>query len=738
MQTVVYTLTIFLAASLLFLVQPMYAKMVLPMLGGVPAVWNTAMVFFQAALLVGYAYSHWITRIRNLRVQAIIHLCVCLLPFLSLPIAIPSTANPPSGGSPVGWLLGTMALTVGLPFFVVSTTSPLLQRWFSLGQSERARDPYFLYAASNVGSMIALFGYPLFFERMYSVKTQTTIWAWVYGLAIVMIAVSASFVWRTSTEPHTFSSNSETAERVPFGRAFRWLMLAFVPASLMMSVTTYITTDLVSAPMLWVLPLGLYLLTFSFVFARRRVVPQPVWRIVAPIFILALLIVLSNLMRRPVHWFMVGHLVAFFVVAMYCHGELAQDRPSPKSLTKFFLIIALGGVLGGSFNALVSPIIFNDVFEYPLTLILAGFLLPFTLKNNNMLKQFLDYALPMGAATAMILIFTLMPTTSRELITKPLLLTQGGLKELLLFGIPALVCLTGINRPVRFGLALAVIFMFSFLYWRKDEELLYRTRSFFGVLKVRRDSFLNANVLSHGTTTHGVQLLDPELHELPTSYYDRTGPLGDIFRQYPNVENASIAVVGLGTGSIAAYGQFGQSITYYEIDQQVLHISRDSGYFTFLKSCPAKVDFVLGDARLRMASDSRLFDLILLDAYSSDAVPMHLITLEAMKIYKRHLKPGGWISFHISNRYFNFEPEIAMLAEAVGMVCLIRDDNDSMDLNATPSKYESVWTVCLEPSDPKIEELKKDGWTTAKKSDNVSLWTDDRSSILQVFVRFGG
>ncbi len=370
MLLIVYATTIFLTASLLFVVQPMFARMVLPLLGGSPAVWNTCLVFYQAALLAGYLYSHATTSWLGVRRQAALHVGLVLLPLLLLPIGIPSGWTPPAAASPIPWLLALLAVAVGLPFFVVSTTSPLLQKWFAGTGHPSAGDPYFLYAASNLGSMLGLLGYPVLLEPRLRLAEQSRLWSGGYLLLLVFTLACAVLLWR-SPVPALADPSRERLTGLAARRRLRWVLLALVPSSLMLSVTTFISADVEAIPLLWVIPLAIYLLTFVLVFARRPLVPHALVVRVLPIALLALVVVLVKRANQPLLLIMGLHLGAFFVAAMVCHGELARDRPPPAHLTEFYLWLSVGGVLGGVFNALVAPLVFDSVAEYPLTVVLA-------------------------------------------------------------------------------------------------------------------------------------------------------------------------------------------------------------------------------------------------------------------------------------------------------------------------------------------------------------------------------
>src|SRR5579859_4289428 len=410
---ILYTTTIFLGALLLFWVQPMAGRMLLPLLGGVPAVWNTAMVFYQTALLAGYAYAHFATKRLGVRRQAILHIPLLFLPLLTLPIVIPHGWTPPTTQNPIPWLLTVLAVMVGLPFFVLSATSPLLQRWFSASDHRHAKDPYFLYAASNCGSLLALISYPIFIEPHLRLSQQSRWWAMGYGVLAVLTAACGVCIWRFARNPVAEAPSPHPAANVPaeqltFGRRARWVLLAFVPCSLMLSVTTYITSEVVQIPLLWVVPLGIYLLSFILVFARRQLIPHRWMGYAMPAAIVILVTMLARMTLKALSfevltWPIAVHFVGLFIVAMFCHGELAKDRPSVTHLTEFFLLISAGGVLGGMFNALLAPVIFPTVIEYPITLLLACALMPRrSTTTSGTRSRILDVAFPvlLGLFTA--------------------------------------------------------------------------------------------------------------------------------------------------------------------------------------------------------------------------------------------------------------------------------------------------------------------------------------------------
>jgi hypothetical protein len=732
---ILFGLAIFVGASLLFLVQPMFARMALPLLGGAPAVWNTAMVFYQATLLAGYAYAHASMRWLGPRRQARLHLLVLLVPLLALPIALPAGWTPPGDTSPIPWLLALLAVAVGLPFFVVSATSPVLQAWFAATGHPAARDPYVLYAASNLGSMLALLAYPVVVERLLRLQAQSYLWAWGYGGLVALTAACAFALWRARRSGH----GREPLPGVPpdhvppdgadqpltRSRRARWVILAAVPSSLMLSVTSYLSTDIAAIPLLWVVPLALYLLTFTLVFGRRRIIPHRVWVELLPVALLPLVLVLVARANEPLALVIPTHLAVFFVAAMVCHGELARDRPDPRHLTEFYLWLSVGGVVGGAFTALLAPVVFTNVLEYPLVLALLP-LLP-TRPPAAWLgrtSRILDLVLPLALGVLMV-----------GLIVG---LERGGYGAEAIgpaVGVVTLLSLTFWRRPVRFALGLAAILLAGAVHQGEEGRLLYAERSFFGVSRVTRDPSGQYHMLMHGTTLHGMQGLAPARRREPLTYFHPSGPLGQFFAA---VEGATprrtVAVVGLGAGSLACYGKPEQRWTFYEIDPVVFRIAVDTRFFTFLRDCPPKTFIVLGDARLTLArAPDDTYDLIILDAYSSDAPPMHLITLDAVRLYLTKLAPGGVLLFNISNRHLVLEPVLGAIARAAGLAARTRDDARVGDAERLAGKVESQWVVMAQREED-LGALRSDPlWKPPAAPPELPPWTDDFASLLAAF-----
>ncbi len=741
---IIYALAIFVSALLLFIVEPMFARMILPLLGGSPSVWNTAVVFYQAMLLFGYIYAHAATKWLGVRRQAALHIVLLLLPLLALPIGIPAGWNPPTQTNPVPWLLALLLVAVGLPFFVVSASSPLLQTWFAATRHRAAADPYFLYAASNVGSMLALLAYPLLIEPALGLREQSWIWAGGYLLLAVLIGGCALLVRRTPAAESAALADvaPPVVERLSLRRRARWVLLAFVPSSLMLSVTTYLSTNIAPIPLLWVIPLAIYLLTFILVFMRRPILPHMLMLRALPIVILPLIITLAAQATQPIWLLIALHLVVFFVAAMVCHGAIARDRPAPAHLTEFYLWMSAGGVLGGLFNALLAPLLFTTVIEYPLVLVLACLLLEANderrrtnderaerdlRRSSSVLRQrLLDLGLPIVIGA--LVVAAIFGARLAEMSSNPI-----GIG--LIFGVPGLISFSFSRRPLRFGLAIGAILLAGTLYTSDQGQVLHAERSFYGIHRVLLDASARFHTLAHGSTRHGMQSLDPALRDQPLTYYSRSGPIGQVLADLSaRLPAARVAVIGLGAGSLACYKQPDQQWTFYEIDPSVVRIARDPHYFTYLQDCAPDAEILLGDARLSLASaPDQGYDLIVLDAYSSDSIPVHLITREALALYLRKLAPGGMLAFHISNLYLDLKPALGNLAANAGLAGLARDD---LVLNAqeqASGKTASQWAIMGRTMHDLGAQPGDSRWQPLVSQPETAVWTDDYSSILSVF-----
>ena len=714
--------TIFLSSLLVFSVQPLFTKMVLPLLGGSPGVWNTAMLFFQMVLLAGYGYAHLTTRLLGVKWQAWLHVSIMALVLIVLPIGVAQGWTPPTEEAPVAWLIGLFAVSVGLPFFAVATNAPLLQRWFSHTGHSAAADPYFLYGASNLGSILALLSYPLIIEPLLTSQGQSTLWTVSYSLLIGLVLICAVTLWRRFIpDEHSLSPVIQPAIENPltWSQRIHWLVLAVVPSSLLLGVTMHITTDIASVPLLWVIPLTLYLLTFVFVFARRCWI-QHQWMVLAQPFILIPL---------GAQHFLGGGLnillpmIVFFVTAMVCHGELAKRRPGAEHLTEFYLWMSFGGMLGGVFNVFIAPALFNSVLEYPLMLVLACFLRPRQTENGNLFNSF-DIVFPMMLlATFGIPIFLGWDPSD-----------WGVLGGVIFFTVMGITTYSFRHRPVRFGLGIATIFILTTFLGTPD-TVLTRERSFFGVNSVLRTADGKFNQLVHGHTIHGAQHTNPDQWKEPLTYYHGKSPLGQLFSILAEEKNRpqNIAAIGLGAGSIACYQQPGQHITFYEIDPNVGRLAQDTRYFHFLDECKGERDIIYGDGRLSIArAPDKHYDLLIIDAFSSDAIPIHLMTREAFHLYKQKLSEHGLLLFHISNKNLDLAGVTAKLAADSNMTSLIQRHRLLSKEEQENQKLFSDWVIMASHQHDLTLFTQESGWMPLIADPDSKVWTDDFSNIASV------
>lgn len=799
-MTLLFAVTLFLSALLLFWVQPLAGKMVLPLLGGAPAVWNTCLLFFQAALLAGYGYVHASTRWLSTRAQVLLHATLLLAAALALPVVINETrGGAPDEAHPALWLLKTLALTAGPPFFALSASAPLLQKWFSRTRDPSAGDPYFLYAASNAGSLLALLAFPVLFEPALTLGGQTRAWTALYfALVVLVVACAAASLRagkgrdanasgdevdaaRTATDESDAVRNgveSDGAATLTLRRRLRWALLAFVPSSLAMGVTTYVTTDLVAVPLLWVVPLALYLLSFVVVFARGRVVSRGLAARVLPGAAVMLALVYLSGATQPAWFLIFFHLLFLFFAALVCHGQLADERPDARHLSEFYLWLAIGGALGGLFNALVAPLVFRTVVEYPLVIILASYLRPAFRRERGRLL-----GLRLGARRAArvskfgvedggvgdesvagsdsvgvvdgeaetegrVRVVDLLPPLYLGALAAALayMVQQFELRSVeraaLALGAPLfLLNYFFAPRPLRFAVGLCAVMLASAYFYEGRGPALHESRNFYGTHRVTADTSGGVHWLSHGSTLHGTQYTDPKRACEPLSYYHREGPLGSVFAALDAKANArprSVAVVGLGAGTTAAYARAGEGWTFYEIDPEVVNIARDPALFTYLSSCSgAPVRIVTGDARLRLReAPPSAYDLIVLDAFSSDAVPAHLLTREAVALYLSKLAPGGVIAFHVSNRSLELERVALGVSADAGLDARIFADEPG-EKRRDPNHDASTWVVAARNAED-LGALSTDArWQTATARDQrLEVWRDDFSNVVTLFKGF--
>jgi spermidine synthase len=748
---VLYAATLFVGATLLFLVQPLIGKVLLPLLGGTPGVWNTCMVFFQAVLLGGYLYAHRSIARLGIRRQAALHLGLLLLVPIAFAVAVSARGSPvPAIASllpadqdyPIFGLIAFLAAAVGVPFFVLSTTAPLLQRWFASTGHPSAHDPYFLYAASNAGSLVGLLSYPFLIEPRLPLAEQQWMWAVGVGIYAVMVLVCAVMVMgRRSGSRESRGESSEL--RVPRSalRTGTWVALAALPSAMLLAVTTHLTTDLAPVPLLWVVPLSLYLLSFILVFARW---PDRVHRGVGRITPMLLLFVVVSLVTDAAEpWGLIAglHLAAFFGVCLVCHGELAKHRPPAEQLTAFYFWLSLGGVLGGAFTALVAPVIFHrlGLVEYPLLLVLAALVRPRSEGVGSGLRP-VDVALVLGLLViALSLVYVVpryvaLPAGSDAAEAMVARLVRSGL----MFGMPAVVAFALVRRPARYALALASLLIAGVLAPSQLGETLYRERNFFGVVKVVRSTDGKFIRMVHGRTLHGQQRTDETGPPRPMTYYHERGPVGNLYRSLPPERLRRVAVVGLGTGAIAAYARPGQGWTFYEIDPAVARIASDTNYFTFLANCRAdRCDIVLGDARRQLArAPDGGFDLLILDAFSSDAIPVHLLTREALALYVQKLAPGGILAMHLSNNHLDLPPLVDRMAADFSPPLVARYNHDfPTDAEKADGKTASQWMVLARTAADLGPMARGPHWQPLRDGRDGPVWRDDFANLLSVWKR---
>ena len=727
-----FSATLVLSAALVFLVQPMIAKFVLPLFGSTPAVWNASLVFFQAALLLAYLYAHLTTRL-SVRRQVMVHLAVILVPLALLPLGVPDDFRPPPEGSQVLALLGLLTVTVGLPFFAVAATAPLLQRWLAATDHPSAADPYFLYRASNLGSVLGLLAYPLLLEPTLRLDVQGEVWSAGYLLLAAALAACAVITVRrpARADPMAAAAVPAAEPQPPPTRnaRLRWLGLAFVPSSLMIAVTTFLTIDIAPVPLLWAIPLALYLASFIFAFSptpRADRLHRAMLFALPGVAVLLIILLLVDA-REPLWIVMPVHLAGFFVAAMACHGELARARPAAEHLTGFYLLVALGGVLGGLFTAILVPATFDGLPEYPLALVGACLCLPWRAPRipPGRYARYLDFALPAAIGLLVAGALAVVSLAGSEF--------EGAGKSFA-FGLGAGIAFNFVRRPLRFGLAVGAIAVAGSLPIGAGADELFQERSFFGVHRVTASDDGRLHLLSHGTTTHGAQ--DSSRPRTPLTYFHPSGPVGQLMAGLPVRRRDRVAVIGLGSGSMACYSRPGQRWTFYELDPTVERIARDTRLFTYLRDCRGRIDVVPGDARLSLARAPRArYGVLVADAFSSDAIPVHLLTREALALYRSRLRPGGVIAFHISNRFLELEPVLGALARDAGLRCIAQKEPRS-ELGHPRGKIPSHW-VAMAARDADLGAAAGDSrWKPCRRKGG-DPWTDDFSSPVGA-LRVGG
>ena len=738
--TPVYALTLLLSAALLFSVQPMFSKMILPLLGGTPQVWNTAMLFFQVCLLGGYAYAHGTSRFLSIRVQGILHFVLLCVFIGVLPFAIPEGWTPPVDKDPTLWQLSLMAVTVGGPFFVLAGSAPMLQRWFASTDHPDAHNPYFLYGASNLGSMTSLLAYPVIIEPLMTLSGQSTAWMFGYFGLISFTVLSAVLVWQNAaSKAQPKAVVAKDAEPVTWEMRIRWLVLAFIPSSLMLGVTTFITTDIASVPLLWILPLAIYVGTFILVFARKPLISEQ--RIVF-LFEIGIILMIAQMIGMQYNKINPGlliaiHMTVFFLAAMVCHTALAKSKPHASHLTEFYLLMSAGGALGGFFNAIIAPQFFIIPLEYGLVLALAVFVRYSDDKKQYLkatLQSFLEHIQKDGMNTIL---------SGKGFVVIAIVVTSTfafGIPNKTLFMMSAVIltiCLLAIvkNRWLFGSMVALILCIFPLGFdWGQHNftNLIHRDRNFFGVIRVV-DTVDDERILLHGTTNHGAQALADEYKLTPLSYYSPSSPINDVFRFLDKSKRPQeVAVLGLGIGVTACFSAKNRHFDFFEIDPDIADIAADTQYFSYLADCGSPHDVILGDGRLTVQEKpDEHYDLIVLDAFSSDNIPVHLITLDAIEIYLKKLKKNGTLIFNTSNNYIDLEPVLTLTAEKLEIHGLADLTNGGTIPDTELSYYPAHFFV-MTRSDRMKKHLEDKGWTAGMRRDGVKIWTDQYSNIVSV------
>lgn len=741
-----YTASVFLSALLLFAVQPMFTRMVLPRFGGSPSVWSVAMVFFQSMLLAGYAYAHWLSAARRRIVPVLVHLALLIAAALTLPLSIAQGWGEPPATGPALWLLGLFTVSIGLPFFALAANNPLLQTWFVRTGHHDGKDPYFLYAASNIGSFLALLSYPILLEPAFTLRVQDRLWTGGF-LALAFLIGACGILMLRAPAGDTLDRDAAAAAPKPSWLTIgRWVFVSAVPSGLLIAVTAHISTDVAAAPLLWVVPLSLYLLTWVLVFARKPVFSQGFMLLLQPFAIAAVIALVLYTGRVTLLPNLSAHLLAFFVVAMACHGELARSRPAPAHLTAFYVSLSFGGMVGGLFAGLFAPFAFSWVAEYPILIVLAVLCRPFTPDAWPALER----CAPPAAQS-------LWQTVQRwfwpvAIVAAPMLILPAFLgfrasedqtSELNAVVLTlAAVSILFLRAPVKSALAVALALAVIRLY-PTDEGRGETLRSFFGVNHIYETSDHRFRALQHGTTLHGAQRLltddgrpvtgRPE----PLTYYHDGSAIAVVIDAVRARKGAPLrtAVIGLGAGSLACRIAPNETWRFFEIDPTVITIARDPKRFNFISACAPDLPIVLGDARLTLAKEpDSAYDLIIVDAYSSDAIPVHLATREAMAIYKSKLAPHGVVLMHISNRHLELQSVVVGIAAANQLKAWVWNNPDEEDDDANYISQTDAVIAAKEPDDIGALSQAKT-WVLTAPNPAVRTWTDDYSNIAGAFWR---
>jgi SAM-dependent methyltransferase len=728
-----FIITILTGSFLLFLVQPMVARMALPKLGGAPAVWNSAMLVYQALLLAGYAYAHRLSREAPKR-QAKVHLAVLLLAAIWLPIGLAAMAIP-ANGSPIFWVPWLLVASIGPLFFAVAAQAPLMQRWFGLAGNKG--EPYALYAASNIGSFAGLIAYPLLVEPFMPIVEQTWLWSALYAVLFMLVATCAYKIWiaRGNT---AIDAPADTTPSAAIGWKTRlyWIALSAVPSGLMLSTTAHLTTDLMAMPLLWVIPLSLYLLSFSAAFANNRRLANAL-TLIAPGVILLAAATAFAFFGNAVVYSLISTVLLLFTVAVSLHSEMYRTRPEPARLTEFYLMMSIGGVVGGLFCAIAAPLIFDWTWEHPLLIFAAALLLPQFRLFNFGDNDAIDDNGPKWAAIILGLIALGAGIASG--VMDPV---GTGISKMAVTAVMIGVGVFTIGNRLAYALVVAGIMMANGGYYSLKQSMDgVRSRSYFGIYTVNSDPTARFRWLMHGTTLHGMQSL--EKPTLPISYYSANSGVGLAFAKADALygSGASIGVVGLGSGTLACYAKPGQKWHFFEIDPLMVEIAKGKKIFSYIDRCTPDAPIHLGDARLTLAQQpAASLDLLAIDAFSSDSIPLHLLTKEAFDVYRRVLKPDGLLIVHISNRHVDLKPVLAAEAKAGKWVMAQRNDNPPETAVAMGERGSKWVAMSSDPmmlaklTGPLVKTAsytyKPNEWLPLEPSDKATRWTDNYASVL--------
>jgi len=699
--------TMVLSAGLIFSVQPLLGRLILPYFGGVPSVWNTAMLFFQTALLLGYGYAHLLTRHVPPRRQVAVHGVLLLLSMLFLPVALPDGWSPQDGRALPLAIILVLSASIGFPFVVASATAPLLQSWYARSRADRGSDPYFLYAASNVGSLLGLVSYPILIEPAFGLAAQGRLWSLGFGL-LVAGALAYGLMARSNfrareTERERFHGASGS-----WKQRLHWMVLAAAPSSLLIAVTQHVSTNITAMPLLWVAPLTLYLATFIIAFARRAALPDPILKLLVP-FAATVAIATSNIEFGAVLPGLAVHYSILFLLALFCHAELYARRPVAGRLTEFYLCMSLGGLVGTAVNSLVAPLVFSDITEYPLAVALVLLLWALRYDEGGVFRL-----RALAVPTALFLIFRVL---------LPAIVGSGGPAALGPRVLGVAIAFAPGQRQLTMALSGAAL-LFGIL--GHDGGEIYSHRSFFGVHRVRLDPTTDTMLLLQGDTIHGAQSRQKAVQREPLSYYGRSGPLGQLFGAEGN-RFQRIGAVGLGTASVACYGQEKTQWTFFEIDAAIVQTAQS--HFSYLRECAPEARIVVGDGRLLLGHEpDDTFDLLIIDAFSSDAVPLHLLTREAIQLYMKKLSRRGILMIHLSNRYMRLAPVVGDLirdAALEGRLQSYRPKKEDLAHYLLPSTWVAVARDAANLGSLATDER----WSALPGTGAGRVWTDDYANV---------